>query len=365
MSEEGFDKTEQPTQRRREEARAQGQFAYSHELINGMLLIAGTVGIWWCGVNLAAGLRHEIQSGLRIPRVELAVDDVPALLTGVAGRGLQLIGGLLLTIFAASLGASLAQAGFHINSESLGPKWEKLNPAENWHRIFSTEGLLKGGLALAKVGMIGVSAWWVLSDQGQQIAMLGNGVLAESVGTAWGIAIELLIVASAVMLTIGAADFGWQWFRNEKAMRMSREELKREQKDNEGNPQVQAKRRQRAREMASQRRMLDEVPKATLIITNPTHLAIALRYQHGVTAAPVVIAKGRDQFALQIVARARRHGVPVVERKPVARALFKMVKVGQEIPQILFVAVSEVLSYVYRLRGTAVGQAGAGKSGAA
>ena len=154
-----------------------------------------------------------------------------------------------------------------------------------------------------------------------------------------------------MLLLIGAVDYGWQWWQNEKKLRMSREELKRERKDDEGDPQIQARRRQRAREIVSQRRMLEEVPKATLIITNPTHLAIALRYERGVNSAPVVIAKGRDQFALQISARARRHGIPVVERKPVARALFKMVKVGHEIPQTLYVAVSEVLGYVYRLRG--------------
>src|SRR6185436_9585792 len=106
--------------------------------------------------------------------------------------------------------ASLAQAGLHINTESLGPKWEKINPAENWHRVFSTEGLMKGGLALAKVGLVGIAAWWVLSDQGEQIAMLSSGVLSQSVSTAWGIAIELLIAAASVMLLIGAVDYGWQ-----------------------------------------------------------------------------------------------------------------------------------------------------------
>lgn len=348
---EGFDRTEQPTQRRRDEARARGQFAYSHELINGLLLMAGTMGLWWCGAALAGGLSHEVQLQLRHPRLDLTISDIPSLAAEVFGRGFQLIGGLLVAIFAVSLGASFAQAGLHINAESLGPKWEKINPAENWHRIFSKEGLMKGALALTKVCLVGVAAWWVLSDQGEQIAELGSGVLSQSVSTAWGIAIELLLAAAAVMLLIGAVDYGWQWYRNEQALRMTREELKREQKEDEGDPHIQAKRRQRAREIVSQRRMLEEVPKATLVITNPTHLAVALRYQAGVTTAPVVIAKGRDQFALQIAARARRHGIPVVERKPVAQALFKMVKVGQEIPQILYIAVIEVMSYVHRLRG--------------
>lgn len=351
MSEEDFDKTEQPTQRRRDDARAQGQFAYSHELLNGLLLMAGTVGLWWCGATLASGLGQELQLHLRTPRMELTVSDIPSYITGMFNRGLQLIGGLVASVFAVSLAANLAQAGFHINTESLGPKWEKINPAMNWHRLFSTEGMMRGGLAIVKVAFVGVAAWWVLSDRGAQIALLGDGLLSQSVSTAWGIAIELLIAAASVLLLIGALDYGWQWWRNEKMLRMSREELKREQKDDTGDPNILARRRQRAREIVSQRRMLEEVPKATLVITNPTHLAIALRYERGVTGAPVVIAKGKDQLALQIAARARRHGIPVVERKPVARALFKMVKVGQEIPQTLYVAVSEVLSYVYRLKG--------------
>ena len=354
MSEEGFDKTEQPTQRRRDEARARGQFAYSHELVNGLLLLAGTVGLWWCGLSLSQGLGQEVQHHLRTPRADLSISDVPPLISGILSQGLQLTGGFLTTVFAVSLAATLAQAGLHINTDGLGPKWEKINPAENWHRLLSSEGFLRGGLSLAKVGLVGFAAWWVLSDRGQQIAVLCDGTLSQSVTSAWGIAIELLISASAVLLLIGAIDYGWQWYRNEQMLRMSREELKRERKDDEGDPQIQARRRQRAREIVSQRRMLEEVPKATLVVTNPTHLAIAIRYERGVMNAPVVIAKGRDQFAFQIAARARRHGIPVIERKPVARALFKMVKVGQEIPQALYVAVSEVLGYVYRLRGVTV-----------
>ena len=351
MSEEGFDKTELPTQRRRDEARARGQFAYSHELINGLLLLAGTVGIWWSGSNLAAGLSQEIQSQLRQPRVELTVDDVPALFSGLMNRGLELSGGLLACVFTVGLAANLAQAGLHISTESLGPKWERINPAENWGKILSTESLLRGGMAVAKVSLLGAAAWWVLSDRGTQIALMGSGLLSQAVSIGWGIAMELCIAAAGVFVVIGAIDYGYQWYRNEQSLRMSREEVKRERKDDEGDPNIMARRRQRAREIVSQRRMLQEVQKATLFITNPTHIAVALRYERGVTGAPVVIAKGRDQFALQIAAKARRYGIPVVERKPVARALFKMVKVGKEIPQSLYVAVSEVLSYVYRLRG--------------
>jgi len=347
------EKTQLPSQRRRDDARAQGQFAYSHELNNGLLLFAGALGMWWGGLALAQGLDHDLRSHIKGLRVEMSVDEAQSLFVGLFGRGLQLAGALMAGMFVVGLAANLGQAGLHINSESLGPKWEKLNPAENWQRLVSMEGLTRGGFALAKVGLIGVVVWWILSDRIGEVVSLGQHQLAQSVAISWDIGVSLLIAAASILLAIGAADYGLQWFRNEKKLMMSREDMKQEKKDDEGDPHVQAKRRQRAREIVTQRRMLEQVPKATIVISNPTHFAVALRYERGEMSAPVVVAKGRDQFALLIMARARRHGIPVIERKPVAQALYKTVKVGQEIPQALYLAVSEVLSYVYRLRGTA------------
>ena len=346
-----FDKSELPTQRRREEARAEGQFAYSHELINGVLMFAGTLGLSWVGLTLTRSMTNDLQMQLGHLMTDITVDGVQALISSLFGQGFQVVGMFVIVLFAVGLAANLAQAGFHINTESLGPKWERVNPTENWHKIISWEGSTRGGLALLKMSIVGMVSWWVLSDRGPQVASLAEGVLGRSVGSAWGLSIELLINISTVLMIMGFADYGLQWFRNERRLRMTREQLKQERKEDDGDPHIIAKRRQRAREIASQRRMLQDVPKASLVITNPTHLAIALRYERGVDSAPVVLAKGQDQFALQIMAKARRHGIPVVERKPVARALYKTVKVGQEIPQSLFFAVSEVLAYIYRLRG--------------
>jgi flagellar biosynthetic protein FlhB len=347
-----FDKSELPTQRRRDDARAMGQFAYSHELINGLLLFGGTIGLSWIGLALSQGLSNDFHSQFGRLAKDLTIDGVQSQLTSVFGNGFQLTGWFVGGLFAIGLAANIAQAGFHVNTDSLGPKWERLNPAENWERIISWEGMTRGGLSLAKVAVLAVVSWWVLSDRGPQVGALSEGMLGRSVSSAWKLTIELLINISAVLLIMGAADYGLQWFRNERRLRMSREELKRENKEDNGDPHIIAKRRQRAREIANQRKMLKDVAKATVVITNPTHLAVALRYKRGVDPAPVVIAKGADQFAFQIAQKARRHGIPVIQRKPVAQALYKTVKVGQEIPQSLFVAVSEVLAYLYRLRGT-------------
>ena len=346
-----FDKSELPTQRRREEARAEGQFAYSHELINGVLMFAGTLGLSWVGLTLTRSMTNDLQMQLGHLMTDITVDGVQALISSLFGQGFQVVGMFVIVLFAVGLAANLAQAGFHINTDSLGPKWERINPTENWHKIISWEGSTRGGLALLKMSIVGMVSWWVLSDRGPQVASFAEGVLGRSVGSAWGLSIELLINISTVLMLMGFADYGLQWFRNERRLRMTREQVKQERKEDDGDPHIIAKRRQRAREIAGQRRMLQDVPKASLVITNPTHLAIALRYERGVDAAPVVLAKGQDQFALQIMAKARRHGIPVVERKPVARALYKTVKVGQQIPQSLFFAVSEVLAYIYRLRG--------------
>lgn len=341
-----------PSQRRRDDARAQGQFAYSPELNNSLLLFAGALGLWWGGLALAQGLSHDFRAHVMAARVEMSVDEAQALFVELFGRGLQLAGSLMAGLFVVSLVSNIGQAGVHINTESLGPKWEKLNPAENWQRLLSMEGLTRGGFSLAKVVLIGTVVWWTLSGRVEQIVTFGEQDLATIVATVWGLGANLLVTTSALLLVIGASDYGLQWFRNEKKLMMSREDVKREHKDDEGDPLMVAKRKQRAREIAMQNRMLEEVPKATTIISNPTHFAVALRFEPGRTNAPIVIAKGRDQFALLIMARARRHGIPVIQRKPLAQAIYKTVGVGQEIPQALYLAVSEVLNYVSGLRGT-------------
>jgi flagellar biosynthetic protein FlhB len=350
---EGLERTEQPTERRREEAREQGQFAYSHELVNSLVMLAGALAVTWSSHVLVDGLRAGLQEHLRALPVEMNAHEASELLTLVSVRGLEMVGGVCAGMFAVGLGANLAQAGVRVTPDALGPKWEKLNPVTGWQRLWSLAGVARGMWAIVRVIVIAAVVWWVLRGTAGRIALLSDGTLGQSVRSAWELTSRVLVTVAASLVTIGAGDYAVQWFRHEKSLMMTRQELKDEHKEEEGDPLLRNLRRQRAREIASQRRMITEVPKATVVITNPTHFAVALRYERGVTSAPIVVAKGRDSFALQIATKARRHGIPVIERKPLARTLYKVAKVGQEIPQSLYLAVSEVLAFVYRLRGTA------------
>ncbi len=350
---EGLERTEQPTERRREEAREQGQFAFSQELANSLVLLAGALAVTWGGSALVAGLHDALQERIQDLPVEMTSHEASDLLMRVAARGLELVGAVCGGMFVVGLGANLAQAGLRVTPEALGPKWEKLNPVTGWQRIMSLAGVARGGWSLVRVILISAVIWWVMRGSVGTIVSLPEGTLQESVRTTWDLASRMIVAVATSLVVIGVGDYAVQWLRHEKSLMMTKQELKEEQKDDEGDPLLRNMRRQRARDIVTQRRMITEVSKATVVIMNPTHFAVALRYERGVTSAPIVVAKGRDSFALQIATRARRHGIPVIERKPLARALFKAAKVGQEIPQGLYFAVSEVLAYVYRLRGNA------------
>jgi len=344
-------KTEAPTQRRREEAREQGQVAVSSELAAGLLLLTGVLVLWY-GANT---IKEGLIIGLRLTMLTIAapadfgVEQSKTFMVALIGRGMESLGvfwGLLLVV---GLGVGAMQVGFHVVPGLLGPKWEKLSPGQGRKRIFSLAGVMRGLMALIKVAVIVALAAWVLRGRSAQIMNFGDGQLGTAAAEAWNIAMRLALACAGALVIIGVTDYAFQRWRFEQALRMTRQELKDEVKREEGDPQMRARLRKMQREM-SRKRMMQDVPRSTVVITNPTHLAVALRYERGAMAAPKVVAKGAGFVALRIVALARRHAVPVVERKPIAQALFKAVKVGQEIPAALYYTVAEVLAFVYRLR---------------
>lgn len=349
----GQSRTEDPTPRRREEARQQGQVAYSSDLGGAVILLVAVVGLWLGGERLGGRLLDT----LRLDWLSVAVGDfgtlqAHALLATLFGRGLEMLGLLLGLLVVFGVAVAAAQVGFHLTPALLGPKWEKLNPAEGWTRLFSRAALFRGLAAVLKVGLVAALAWWVVRGRGGMVAALGEGGLGYAAAQGWGLVLRLALAVAAALVVLGVGDYLFQRWRLEQSLRMTRQELKEEVKREEGDPHIKGRMRKLQRELA-QRRMMAQVPHATVVVTNPTHLAVALRYERGKRGAPRVLAKGRGYVAKRIEMLARRHAVPVVENKPVARALFRGAAVDQEIPSVLYFAVAEVLVYVYGLRAAA------------
>ena len=257
----------------------------------------------------------------------------------------MLLAGLVLM----GLAAAVVQVGFHFSPGILALRWERLSPAEGWTRLMSGAFIMRGLVFFAKVVLASAMAWFVVKSKTTQLSLLPTSTLATSTAAGWSLAMRLALAVAAAFLLLGVADFLFQRWRHTNKMMMTRHEWKEEMKRDEGDPQMRAHPQATTRSSA-QARMLQDVPRATVVITNPTHLAVALRYDRATMAAPRVVAKGAGHVAQRIVELARRHAVPVLERKPVARALFKAVKVGQEIPAALYHAVAEVLAYLFRLR---------------
>lgn len=350
---EDFDfesKTEEATPRRREEAAERGQFALSSELTTGVVLMVGVGGLSFLAHSIGQGLLAETRADLiAIPTRELPVDLVQTHFLHLAARAVAIGGILIGGIFVAAFAASVAQVGLRWNPDRVSFDWERVAPMQ-WERLLSGSKIVRGFLLLIKVCVVTMVAWWILRHRGGEIACVADVGLGAALANAWAILLRLALGMAAALLVIGVADYAYQFWHFERSLRMTRQELKEELKREDGDPQIKQRIRRMQRD-AAQRKMFHEVPKATVVVTNPTHLAIALRYEAGEMTAPRVVAKGAGHLAKKIVETARRHGVPVVQRKPLAQALFKTVKVGREVPLGLYLVVAELLAYVYRLKG--------------
>ena len=199
----------------------------------------------WGGSVLVEGLRNQLRSRLHEFPAEIDSHGAGSMLMGLFWRGLELVGVVLAALFVVGLGANIMQAGFRITPEALGPKWEKLNPVSGWQRILSLQGVARGGWQVVRVILIAAVVWWVLRGRDGQIAAMASGTLAHSVGAAWDMSVRLIVTVAGSLVAIGVADYAFQWFRNEKQMMMTKQELKEEQKDEEGDPLIRHQRRQR------------------------------------------------------------------------------------------------------------------------
>ncbi len=349
MAEDAGEKTEEATQARREEFRKRGQVAQTRELASAVVMLFGFFLVYFTGRYF---MRHTVSlfniffgEGLL---QSLAHDDLKKM-TILAGKSiLEMFLPIGIVISAVAAFSIVVQIGFMQVEDALGPKLEKIDPLSGFKRIFSFKSVVEAIKAIAKLSMVGLVIYLVFKSEVIRMPRL----MEQSVDTTLtylGNKVGVLLGSvSGLFFVLAAADYFFQRWDLEKQMMMTKQEVKEEHKSREGDPMIKSRIRRLQREVA-QRRMMQDVPKADVIITNPTHIAVALKYDN-TTPAPQVIAMGADYVAEKIKALAREHNIPVVENKPLARTIFKTMKIGQVIPRDLYVAVAEVLSYVYKLK---------------
>lgn len=347
------DKTEEPTSKRREDARKKGQVAKSQELNTAFVLLAGflTIKVLWEYMYFnvadysAYVFSHLHENGTTVEDVMKIFFDVVQVMVTTAFP-------VMIGVLIFALAVNIYQVGFMFSTERLEPKLSNLNPINGFGRLFSKRALVELIKSLFKIIVIGFFLYLYLKDE---IPFMPYFIYYDLEHSLAEIADKIFVMSFqviAVILVLAAADYAYQRWQTTQDLMMTKQEVKDEYKQMEGDPQIKGKIKQKQRQMAMAR-MMQEVPKADVIVTNPTHLAIALMYKKGMVA-PKILAKGQDLVAEKIKAAAREHRIPIVENKPLARALYETVEIGDVVPQDLYQAVAEVLAYVYRLKNKKV-----------
>lgn len=344
------EKTEKATGKRRSEARDRGQVARSQEVTGALLLITGISVLVLSGGHFTRVLgRNAAYLFAEAPLLAPSNGaSLRILMEGNMRVFVEAMAPLLLAVILAAFGANFLQVGFHASTESLKFKTDSLNPIAGMKKFFKKTAFFELVKNMVKISIIGLLAYSCIHGLMGSFYSAGLLSLAGIVKLGQGAFIKLMIRLLAFASLLGLFDWIWQKRQYEENLMMSKQEIKEEHKDVEGDPQIRARIKGMQYKMAQQR-MLADVPTADVVVTNPTHFAVALKYSQG-SAAPVVVAKGADELAAKIKEIARKARVPVLENKLLARSLFRQVEVGQSIPDSLFQAVAEVLAYVYRLK---------------
>ena len=344
------ERTEQATPKRLEDARRKGQIPRSRELSAAAVTLVGGAALYMLGGQITGQMAEMMRRGLALSRDE-ATDStfmLPAL-SNAAADGLWLSMPVLGLITLAAIIAPLALGGWSFAGQAMMPQFSRLNPLEGIKRMFAMRSLVELAKAMAKFGVVAVIATIVLWNDAPALMGLGREPLQQAIGHAIQLSGKALLVISAGLLIIAGLDVPYQLWQYAKQMRMSRQEIREEYKESEGSPEVKGRIRQLQQEVA-RRRMMQEVPKADVIVTNPTHFAVALKYDEKRMRAPIVVAKGVDVIAAKIREVAGENAVPIFEAPPLARVLYRNVDIGDEIPATLYIAVAQILTYVFQLK---------------
>ncbi|MDZ4755853.1 MAG: flagellar biosynthesis protein FlhB [Phycisphaerae bacterium] len=354
MAEDLGEKSEDATPRKLQEARLEGNIAKSTDASAALVLLAATFGLF-VGLTPLLGsfaemLRSALDPAINVDASNIATLDEavrPAILTGLRVA----VPALVISVVVVWL-ANVWQVGFIITTKALAIKPERLSPLSGFKRVFGERGVAKTGFDVLKLVLVGSVAYVTVASFARQIVGLAAFEPQLAAIAAGWMLFELAIKIAAVLLILGLADFAFQKWKHLREMRMTKQQIKDEYKQSEGDPEVKRRRHQIQRQIAMQR-IQSSVPQADVIVTNPEHLSIAIQYDADLMHAPRVVAKGADHLALRIRQIAKVHSIPIIERRPLARALYKQVQVGQEIPPDHYKAVAEVLAFIYRLDGAA------------
>ena len=353
MSDDSASRTEEPTARKLQQAREQGEFVKTPDLpsLFSLAAVASVVALgggWFCQ-NLMVSLRPFFASPDTM--VVGGQGGMHLFYTTALGAAVP-VGAVLGAACAAGVAANLLQTGFIFNPSKLAFDPSKLSPMKGFKRVFGLDGFAQFVKSLLKVSLTGLLAWWVLKPHLPELENLSGMEPIATMGFAADILRRLVFAVAAFLLVVAGADWFWQRQRFMKRMRMSKEEIKEEFKQTEGDPHIKGRQRQIRHERA-RRRMIQAVPEATVVVMNPTHYAVALKYDADETPAPLCVAKGMDSLALKIRAIAEEAGVPIIEDPPLARALFATVEVDEVIPPAHYEAVAKVIGFILN-KGRAV-----------
>ncbi len=355
MAEEqtGQERTEQPTERRLQEARKKGQVPRSRELNTMLSLILASIALMVLGGNISQSIMQISVEGFSVSR-ELAFDasQLPFQFMYMASQTLLALSPFMAVMLVAALAGPLMMGGWSFSLETISFKFEKLNPIKGLARIFSLKGLVELVKALAKFVLLLGAAILVFFTIDQQLLSLTSMTPKAAGLEAVTVLVRVLLILSATTILIVALDVPFELWNHQKQLRMTKQEVKDEMKETDGNPQVKQRIRTVQRQLAESR-MMEDVKTADVVITNPTHYAVALQYLDRPGSAPRVVAKGKDLTALRIRSIATEHDIPLFEAPPLARALYRSTEIGHEIPHVLYMAVARVLAYVFQLKNAA------------
>lgn len=353
----GGEKTEPATEKKLSDARKEGQVAKSREIANGLGLLGLFILLKFYVGNMGTQFLSLFETTYnRMPEVVtfwngyMSWTDLELILFNMFLQIIIIVGPVFLVGFAIAFISDVVQVKWMVSTKPLMPKMSKLNPISGFKRMFSVSSVMELVKSIAKIVVILVISYSYLKDKWENLFLLYDMPLMQALQLACEVVTDLGIRISIFYMIIAFADYAYQKIKFSRDMRMTKQEIKEEFKQSEGDPQVKGKIKQKMRE-ASQRRMMQDIPKADVVITNPTHYAVAINYDPEVSDAPIVLAKGADYVAQKIKEVAKEHHIEIVENKPLARMLYANVEIGEAVPPELYQAVAEVLAFVYKLQG--------------